>query len=275
MPALANFLLSCITITLAQAPAEPANRNLHFRESFENTDLLDRGFYDGKGRFTLDDDAAEGKKSLRYRFEAGQILPADSEGVRRKFEPVESVYVSFRMKLSSNWKWTGRPYGPHFIYFMTNENGRFHGPAASRLTVYVEPVNGRLRLAAQDIQNKDAPNGLTQGPLKGGYNGKFYDSEEILFDDGKWHFVEAVFRLNTLDETADKPNRDGIARGWVDGKLVVDRTDVIFRSTDFPKMKFDQFLMAPYFHHGVPHEQTLLIDDLAVGTDRPESISSR
>ena len=264
-----------MTMTLAQAPAEPAEHRLHFREGFEDSDLLKRGFYDGKGRFTLDEIAAEGKKSLRYRFESGKILPADSEGVRRNFEPGESVYVRFRMKLSPNWKWTGRPYGPHFIYFMTSENGRFHGPAASRLTVYVEPVNGRLRLAAQDIQNQDAPHGLTQGPLKGGYNGKFYDSAEILFDDGEWHLVEAMFRLNTLDDAADKPNPDGIARGWVDGKLVVDRTDVIFRSTDFPKMKFDQFLMAPYFHHGVPHEQTLLIDDLSVGTDRPISKPAR
>jgi hypothetical protein len=33
-------------------------------------------------------------------------------------------------------------------------------------------------------------------------------------------------------------------------------------------MKFNQFLMLPYFHHGAPHDQTLWIDDLAVGTSR-------
>ena len=55
-----------------------------------------------------------------------------------------------------------------------------------------------------------------------------------------------MFKLNTLDLVRYKPNADGIVRGWFDGKLVVERTDVIFRSTDFPDMKFNQFLLTPY-----------------------------
>ena len=130
-------------------------------------------------------------------------------------------------------------------------------------------MNGKLRLAATDIQNKNAPHGLTQGPLKGGYNGKFYDSKKALFDDDKWHCVEAYFKLNTLDLANDKPNKDGIVRGWFDGELVVEDTGVILRSTDFPGMKFNQFLMAPYFGPGLlPHAQKLWIDELAVGTKR-------
>ena len=151
---------------------------------------------------------------------------------------------------------------------MTTENGKYHGPAASHLTIYIEPVNGKLRLATQDIQNKDTPHGLTQGLLKGGYNGRYFDSEDILFDDGEWHCVEVMFKLNSLDVAGDGPNRDGELRGWVDGELVVERTDVVFRSTDFPRMQFNQFMMLPYFHHGVPQDQTLWIDELAVGTGR-------
>ena len=79
-----------------------------------------------------------------------------------------------------------------------------------------------------------------------------------------------MFRLNTLDLKRDRPNADGIVRAWFDGKLVIDRTDVILRSTDFPNMKFNQFLLAPYFGPGLlPHEQTLWIDELAVGTEPP------
>ena len=162
-----------------------------------------------------------------------------------------------------------RNYHPHLTHFLTTENAKWHGPAASHLTLYIEPVGGKLRLAAQDIQNKDAPHGLTQGPLRGGYNGKFYDSQEVLFNDDQWHCVEAYFKLNTLDLQNDRPNPDGIVRGWFDGKLVIDRTDVVLRSTDFPKMKFNQFLMAPYFGPGLlPHAQKLWIDELAVGTKR-------
>ena len=48
-----------------------------------------------------------------------------------------------------------------------------------------------------------------------------------------------------------------------------EHTDVVLRSTDFPKMKFNQFLMAPYFGPGLlPHAQKLWIDELAIGTKR-------
>ena len=98
-----------------------------------------------------------------------------------------------------------------------------------------------------------------------------FDSEEVLFDDEQWHQVEAYFQLNTLDLMLDQPRADGIARAWFDGEQVVDRTDVVLRSTDFPEMQFNQFLMLPYFGPGLlPHAQTLWIDDLEVAHTRPE-----
>ena len=196
--------------------------------------------------------------------------------MRRLFDPTDTVYLRFYLRLSKGWKWSGRNYHPHLMHFMTTENGKFHGPAASHLTVYIEPWNGRLRLAAQDIQNKDRPHGLTQGPLRGGYNGAFFDSKKELFTDDAWHCVEAQFRLNSLDTKADKPNADGIVRAWFDGELVIERTDVVLRSTDFPEMKFNQFLMTPYFGPGLlPQSQTLWIDDLAVGTERLGPVKAR
>ena len=185
------------------------------------------------------------------------------------FEATDTVYLRCYLKLSKGWGWTGKPYHPHLFQFMTTENGKFHGPAASHLTVYVEAWNGHLRLAAQDIQNKDQPHGLTQGPLKGGFNAQLYDSKEVLFNDEEWHCVEAMFQLNTLDLVMDKPNADGIVRGWFDDNLVIERKDIVLRSTDFPKMKFNQFLLLPYFGPGLlPHAQTMWIDELAVGTNR-------
>jgi predicted amidohydrolase len=162
------------------------------------------------------------------------------------------------------------------MHFMTTEDGKYHGPAASHLTVYIEPQEGRLRLAAQDIENRDAPHGLTQGPLRGGFNGTFYDSKEKLFNGDAWHCVEAMLRLNSLDRERDRPNADGVVRAWFDGRLVIERTDVVLRSTDFPAMKFNQILLAPYFGPGLlPHEQTLWIDELAVGTKRPDTDPAR
>jgi hypothetical protein len=254
----------------AGAVAGPPDRPILFAEGFEDAKLTGRGWYDGD-RFTVSADRPfAGKGCLECRWEAGGTTPVGTSAARRRFEPSDTVYVSFHIRLSKGWGWSGRPYHPHLMHFLTTADDRFVGPAATHLTVYVEPCNGRLRLATQDINNKDKPHGLTQGPLKGGYNGWFYDSKDELFTDDQWHRVEALFGLNTLDRKADKPNADGIVRGWFDGKLVIDRTDVVLRSTDFPDMKFNQYLLAPYFGPGLlPHSQTLWLDELAVGTDRP------
>jgi hypothetical protein len=86
---------------------------------------------------------------------------------------------------------------------------------------------------------------------------------------GSRHLFEAMFQLNSLDLQQDKPNPDGVVRAWFDDLLVVDHSDVILRSTDFPKMKFNQFLLTPHFGPGLlPHEQTLWIDELAEFTKR-------
>ncbi len=261
-----TFSLTFLALTCV-GQTSLADRALFFAEGFEDTRLTSRGWYDGD-RFVLSDDSVGGRHSISYHFAKGKLTPSDSSGVRHGIEPTEVVYLRFYLKLSPNWSWTGKPYGPHLLHFMTTENDKYHGPAASHLTLYIEPVNGRLRLAAQDIQNKDMPHGLTQGPLRGGFNGQLFDSQDVLFDDGKWHCVEAMFKLNSLDMARDKPNHDGELRGWIDGKPVIERMDVVFRSTDFPRMKFNQFMMLPYFHDGVPHDQTLWIDEMAVGTRR-------
>ncbi|WP_298868580.1 hypothetical protein [uncultured Gimesia sp.] len=50
---------------------------------------------------------------------------------------------------------------------------------------------------------------------------------------------------------------------------MVEHTNVVLRSTDFPAMKFNQFLMTPYFGPGLlPHAQKLWVDELAVSTKR-------
>jgi hypothetical protein len=273
-------IMACLAgaSALLPAPATPAETALPrvlFSESFDDADLAARGWYDGK-RFWIDSDAFAGKGCIEYEWTDATSPVQGSSPVRRLFEPTGEVAIRFYLKLSKGWGWSGRNYHPHLVHFLTTENSKWHGPAASHLTLYIEPVGGRLRLAAQDIQNAKMPHGLTQGPLRGGYNGTFYDSKEILFQDDRWHCVEAYFKLNTLDLERGRPNRDGIVRGWLDGQLVIEHTDVVLRSPDFPDMKFNQLLMAPYFGPGLlPHPQKLWIDELAVGTQRIGPVQAR
>jgi predicted amidohydrolase len=252
---------------------DEANGSL-FREGFDDDNLYARGWYDGQTFAIAREGTRAGGGCMQYQWKPGTTTPERSTSLRRLFEPTDTVYLRFYIKLSRGWGWTGRTYHPHLMHFLTTEDGKYHGPASSHLTVYVEPQEGKLRLATQDIQNQDKPHGLTQGPLRGGFNGKNYDSQDVLFKDDAWHCVEAMFKLNSLDPDRDRANADGVVRGWFDGRLVVERTDVVFRSIDFPKMRFNQFLLAPYFGPGLlPHEQTLWIDELAVGTERPGPIT--
>ena len=267
------LLATCTGIAATALPvnalgAEKGPMSILFSESFEDSELVKRNWYDGN-QFRIVEGALAGSGCIEYEWNDGDSKARGSSVVRHLFQPTDEVAIRFYLKLSKGWGWSGRNYHPHLTHFLTTENSKWHGPAASHLTLYVEPVGGKLRLAAQDIQNANMPHGLTQGPLRGGYNGRFYDSREVLFKDDQWHCVEAYFKLNTLDLKNDRPNPDGIIRGWFDGRLVVEHTDVILRSTDFPKMKFNQFLMAPYFGPGLlPHAQKLWIDELAVGTKR-------
>jgi hypothetical protein len=268
-----EWFATWMAIAGAAFAAEPG-RATFFTEGFDDAQLLERGWYDGE-RFAIDAAPQPGGGCIRFHWNARTSVPDRSDGVRRLFPETERVYLRFRMRLSKDWGWTGRGYHPHLLQFLTTENAKYHGPAASRLTLYVEPWEGRLRLGAQDIQNKDAPHGLTQGPLKGGFNGALFDSEEKLFTDDAWHTVEAEFRLNGLDLAADKPMPNGVVRGWCDGALVIDRKDVVLRSTDYPEMQINQLLLKPYFGPGLlPHEQTLWIDALTIAAERPADADS-
>jgi hypothetical protein len=270
---MAALLLMTLAAALPSRGDEPPQPL--FSESFEDADLPKRGWYDGE-KFRIVASAFTGHGCVEYDWPDRQSGVKGSSVARRQFEPTDEVHIRFYLRLSNNFRWTNKGYHPHLIQFLTTENEKFAGHAATHLTVYVEPVDGKLRLAAQDIQNKQAPHGLTQGPLKGGYNGKFYDSADVLFDDDQWHCIEAHFKLNTLDTKNDRPNADGIARGWFDGTLVIDGNDVILRSTDFPDMKFNQLLLAPYFGPGLlPHPQKLWIDELAVGRNRIGPLSEK
>jgi hypothetical protein len=63
-----------------------------------------------------------------------------------------------------------------------------------------------------------------------------------------------------------------VVRAWVDGKRVIEQTNLVFRSTDFPRMKLQQLLVAPYFGPGLlPHAQKLWIDELQVSRERSEA----
>ena len=103
------------------------------------------------------------------------------------------------------------------------------------------------------------------------YSARVWDADTIYFEDTKgphykndWHHVEAYFKLNSI--VGGKGITDGKIRYWYDSKLLISYDDIIFRTAQFPDMKLNQFLIAPYIGDGSPVEQTMWIDDLWVAT---------
>lgn len=270
-----------------------------FKETFEDTDWTSRGWYDGP---RMEIDASEhisgsGHSCVWRWLKKGDISPSGG-GARVKIEPVDTVILSFSIKHSDNWRWTGVPYHPHEFHFLTTADNYTVGPAYTHLTFYIEVVNGVPRIAIQDSKNIDESrvgenlvgitenrsvaggNGDSDGYGKGDCypvgdvhrNGKYWEADGVYFGDeagarskNSWHTVKARLKLNTVKDGIGQC--DGEVQYWFDGSLVIDHKDVMFRTGQHPDMLINQFMMAPYYGPGVPDAQSIWIDDLKVTTE--------
>lgn len=132
-----------------------------FVEKFDDKQLESRGWYDGTA-CRISSNSQEGRGCIEYEWKKGVQGVQGSSPQRHLFKPSDEVYIRFYLRLSKGWQWTGVNWHPHLTYFLTTANGEFDGPAATHLTLYIEPVNGKLRLAAQDIQNEHTTHGLSR-----------------------------------------------------------------------------------------------------------------
>ncbi|MBW7996464.1 MAG: hypothetical protein FVQ81_07850 [Candidatus Glassbacteria bacterium] len=292
--AVLGFFVSVLFLLPLNNPVLAAETVL-FEDKFEDTDWASRGWYDSPDLEITSADHIQGSghSCVWHWKKKGDRKPVGGHG-RVLFTPTESVTLSFYIKFSTDWDWSGRSYHPHMLHFMTTENGPYDGGAFSHLTLYVEAVGGRPRLLIQDGQNMDQaragenlvgvtekrsvaggngdPDGYGGGHYKSGemyWNGKGWGPDKIYFSDqpgpyykNDWHHIKARFKLNSIVD--GKGINDGVLQYWYDGELIMDYRDVLFRTGQHPTMKINQFLMLPYFGPGVPHEQRAWIDDLKI-----------
>ncbi len=277
------------------------NNRLLFEETFEDTAIFSRGWYDNTELILSKKEHIDGSKaSAEFRFLKGSVTPQTGGALRKQFVPSESVYVSYYIKHSENWTGSNRNYHPHEFHLLTNLDGAYSNLAFTHLTAYIEENEGYPQMSIQDGANIDQSrikqdltgitenravagcNGDSDGygegscyPRDGKYwNGKtwradkiYYRNEPGKYDKNDWHHVEALFRLNSIRR--GKAVTDGIIRYWFDGEPVIDVDHAVLRTGQHPGMKFNQFVIAPYIGDGSPADQAFWIDNLILRTERP------
>jgi hypothetical protein len=304
----ASGLTAATSVPITMSATGGDTATLLFEERFEDTNFGARGWYDlpsgGITSLASAEHIAGSTKSLQVNFLQGGTSPSPRTAARHLFTPTDAVYLGYWVKHSSNWVGSGKTYHPHEFHLLTTEDDAYVGPAWNHLTTYIEENvqsdGGHAVLDAQDGENIDVTRinqnliNVTENRAISGcngnpdataeitcytdgtywYNGKTWRSSQAVFVDaagpnykGDWHKVEAYFKLNSIINGIGQ--RDGIAQYWVDGVLVIDRHDLMFRTGAHPTMKFNQLMMAPFIGDGSPVAQTLWFDDLAVMTGRP------
>lgn len=290
----------CILSLLISLATVSVSQTVFFIETFDDSNLAARGWYDNTNlRFSDIEHIPGSQRSAEYRFLQGARTPQSGGGIRRLFPASDEVYLSYWVKYSTNWTGSNRPYHPHEFHFVTNKDDRWVGPAWTNLTTYIEQNEGRPLMGIQDGRNIDAArinqdltaitenravagcNGSSDRYPKGDCynsgtewrNGKSWKANRVVFTDttgrydkNEWHFIEAYFRLNRIVD--GKGIADGIVRYWFDGQLMIDAPDVMLRTGRHADMKFNQFLIAPYIGDGSPVDQTMWVDDLTVASSR-------
>ncbi|MDO3385658.1 disaggregatase related repeat-containing protein [Gilvimarinus sp. SDUM040013] len=87
---------------------------------------------------------------------------------------------------------------------------------------------------------------------------------------GRWYSLEQQIRMNTRDGANihnESGSHDGVIRGWVDGRLVFERTDIRFTDMDYINIDVADF---GFYYGGVkntPYDQHIAMDNIVIAKE--------
>ena len=195
-------------------------------------------------------------KALRIRLDKDGHYGASLEFHFKKrtgAEP-EEVFFRYYLRLGDDWK-------PH-------RGGKLPGIGGTygRAGWGGRPVNGRDGWSArglfQGLKNGRTPIGFYcyHADMKGQYGDDWVWNRDGFagLENNRWYCIEQQARLNTPGKN------DGLLRGWVDGKLVFEKTDVRMRDVD--TLKIETVWLNLYYGGTwtAPSDMHLYIDDVAI-----------
>lgn len=293
------LLLTLVSLGCTPRSSSAQSADPVFHESFDDGALGDRAWYDNASAMVIDEGAGISGGAIVFRYLQGAEYPESGGALRRALPETRSVRIQYWVRYSADWQGSNNQVHPHELYLLTNLEERYAPPAYTHLTVYIEQNEGRPLMILQDGKNVNESglreelretteeravagcNGTSDAhPIGDCYgspghfrNGKFFEGSRVAFAEtpgphfqGDWHYVDAFVQLNRVAD--GQTYADGVLRYAVDGELLIDLDDVVFRTSQHPDMRFNQFLIGPYMSSS-PTEQTFWIDELTIdATDR-------
>ncbi|MHB8056974.1 MAG: hypothetical protein ACYDHC_03665 [Desulfuromonadaceae bacterium] len=287
------------------AIANAATATTLLQENFSDTNFAQRGWYDNTGvKISTAEHISGSTSSAAFIFSTGGTTPSSGGAMRKQFPESDTLYVSYWQKYASNWMEQAGGAGHHEIYLLTNQDSAYSNLAFTRLTSYVETwgtagkaVATTPRVTFQDGANTNQTkinvdltkttenrsvsgcNGQLDTNLQttcynagnGTYwNGKYLSGASGVFSLGAWHRVEVYYKMNSI--VSGKAVADGTVTYWLDGQQIINHTNVVMRTGQYPSMKFNQIVIGPFMGNGAPANQSFWIDDLLVSTTKPGAV---
>ena len=103
------------------------------------------------------------------------------------------------------------------------------------------------------------------------WNDANYKAASAAFTNDTWHHVEFYVAMNSISGVI--PQANGILKYWVDGNLVINRTNMYLRTAQYATQKFNKLLLVPYIGPpGSPIAQDLWIDNIIVANQPISSV---
>lgn len=293
---------SPVSVTVNNTSSTPSS--ILFKESFEDSNFAQRGWYDNTNHGTIISGGQTGN-GLQWTWAQGGTKPFNGAAMRKLFPATDSLYVSFYTKFQSGWEGSQKAYHPHLITIPSDLDSIYAPLANNYLDTYIEfiadvgsPYAIRPQLGIQDSLRVNTslgtpPNNLTattenrsvaycnspeiSGALGTCYNsGGWYSANTWLASSASvstnaWHHVEVYFKMNTI--SGGKGQANGIMTKWIDGVKVIDHSNIVYRTNQDATKKWAQFVLSPYIGDGSPIAQTMWIDELSVATAIPTGSS--
>jgi RNA polymerase sigma factor (sigma-70 family) len=289
-------LVSAGAIALAYR-GPPAGQLLH--EDFERAGGLGPGWYDND-RVTTSAavQTPGGDRAAEFRFAAGASVPLSGGPSRHLFQPSDAIRISYLVKYAPEWSLAGPGDLLLQCLIMTDVDDRLQAPSNSHLTCVIGMSGAIPFVSLQDAQNIDASRigedlseitelravaGGNTTQIVGAESGYYRRADrsfgnvtrflalDAAFTDqpgpnwkGDWHHIEVRLRLNGI--ASGRAVADGRIACLIDGRMVLDRSDVLFRTARHPAMRFNQLIIGPWME-AAPSEQAFWIDDLTVTID--------